>query len=77
MYYRVPPITRGLLGPTMTDRPSEEEYVTDISDRFKRAFKIVETNTKRRIEYRELTYNEASSFKPGDRVLVFMHKRTM
>ena len=76
MYYRVPPITRGLVGPTKADRPSEDEYVDDISDRFKRAFKIVETNTKRRIEYRELTYKEASSFKPGDRVLVFMHKRT-
>lgn len=76
MYYRIPPITNSLLRPMITERPSEDEYVDKIADRFQKDFKIIEANTEIRIEYRELTCKEASTFKVCDRVLVFLNRRT-
>ena len=56
--------------------PSEDECKKKLADRFKKAFKIVEANTERRLEYRELTYREANKLKEGDRALVYIPRRT-
>ena len=76
MFYRIPPITRCQLHPISGTIPSEDEHIRELADRFKKAFKIVEANTERRLEYRELTYGEASKLKEGDRVLVYIPRRT-
>ena len=76
MFYRVPPTTRCQLHPMSGIIPSEDEYIKKLADRFKKAFKIVEANTERRLEYRELTFREANKLKEGDRVLVYIPRRT-
>ena len=76
MFYRVPPITRCQLHPITSDIPTEDEYVSRLADRLQKAFKIVEANTERQLEYRDLSYNDATRLKENYSVLVFIPKRT-